>query len=113
MSHAHDTAPGGGPGAESKDHAGTRSGLIVAPVATQPPERFDVPEQLSRRRQAARRLPPLPGGTVDPLDPHRLPEPVTCSRGFACTAQPLEVLARAHHCPCVEAVAAVRALAAS
>ena len=64
--------------------------------------------QLETRRQAAARLAPLPDGRRDPnleLDHPRIVGP--CSRGYACLAQPLEVLERVHHCPCAEAEAAL------
>ncbi len=66
----------------------------------------------SRHREAAR-LDPLDDGHRDPLTEWlRLPEPTgPCSRGFACLAQSIEVLQRAHHCPCREARKAVEGLA--
>ncbi len=67
--------------------------------------------QLAARREAAARLAPLDDGHRDPLDRLRLSAAEPCSRGFACLAQSIEVLVRAHHCPCVEARKAVEGLA--
>lgn len=73
----------------------------------------DIAGELRRRRGAADRLPPLDKGSRDTLNGQRLPHSSsTCSRGFDCLAQPLEVLARIHHCPCAEAMAALAGVTA-
>ena len=72
----------------------------------------DIAGDLRRRHGAADRQPPLDNGIRDPLESQRLPHTSPCSRGFACLAQPIEVLERVHHCPCAEAMAALAGVTA-
>lgn len=56
---------------------------------------------MTRRRQAAARLAPLPDGVRDPLDQAGLPDvAAACRWWFECLSKPLDVLERVHHCPC-------------
>jgi hypothetical protein len=67
-------------------------------------EASDICSQLRTRRYAAARKAPSANSLRDPLDGERLPvEAGSCSRSFACLAQPIEVLQRAYCCPCREA----------
>lgn len=109
MNPRHNRTPDAGDAGGSQDQVGTGSAPIIRPVTTNPPEHWDVPEQLRARRVAAYRLPPLPdSGVIDPLITQRAPYLGSpCSRGFACLAQSIVTLQTAHHCPCVEAGAAL------
>lgn len=105
MSPTHETP--GGSGGIARDQVGTGSATTVPAAA-------DIPQQLRRRHMAALRLAPFEdSGRRDPLTVEAdVPSPSSCSRGFACLAQPLTVLEAAHHCPCDEATAAVSGVSA-
>jgi hypothetical protein len=108
MSTRQRSAPGQGTEGATRDQEGARSASILQPT-------IDIPALLrawsAQRFAAAVRLQPLEDGRRDPED-RRLPDPApTCSRGFACRAQSLEVLKAARVCPCVEAQTAVQAVA--
>lgn len=92
--------------ATARDGGDTNGGATTTVSATS-----DISGQLRRRRGAADRLPPLDAGSRDPLNAARAPHGSTCSRGYACLGQPLEVLERVHHCPCVEAEQAMAVIA--
>lgn len=96
MSAAHGEATG----LDGVDEAGGAESTVTTG--------HDIAAMLKARRSAAARMTPMDDGARDPLGNYHLPEPTRpCSRGFACLAQPIDVLARAHHCPCDEAREAV------
>lgn len=108
MTAPHKETPDAGDAGGIRDQVGTGSTPMLTASS-------DIPLQLRRRREASQRLPALEhSGVSDPLDAERPPldSVAGCSRNFACLAQPLAKLEAAHHCPCVEAAAAVSGVSA-